>query len=146
MKADTHAMLDYEPAKRVRPLLHPFHLCAFIFLCVLGCCVAVSLRGAMAGFCWPIMVIITGITLGPFAVLAFIGLPPRRCICVIAIVVLLPASIADAYGTLEEQLFIRSVRAKPPLSQIVVKPQRWWPNESAHLIYSQSTGKLDSGD
>lgn len=146
MKADSHAMLDYEPPKRVHPLLHPFYLCAFIFLCVLGCCVAVSLRGQMAGFCWPIMVIITGITLGPFALLAFIGLPPRRCVWVVAIVVLLPASIADTYGIVEEQLFIRSVRAKPPLSPVVIKPQRWWPNKTAHLIYNQSTGSLDSGD
>lgn len=107
---------------------------------------AASFRGWGPGSSLPAMFLITGLFVGLPGCAVFLGLPWRRYLALILTLVVLPALIADGYGTLEEKLFVASVRALPPTAPTVFKVRRWWPNGSCHLYYEPSTGTLGGGD
>lgn len=142
-------VLDYDtpPTRgRYRRLLRPLRICAFACLIAWGFYVAVGFRGWGPGSCLPEMFLVTGLFAGIPGCLILLGLPGRRYLALIAALIVVPALLADGYGTLEEKLFVDSVRALPPTTAIVSKPRRWWPNESCYLYYDPSTGKLGGGD
>jgi hypothetical protein len=81
----------------------------------------------------------------PPGCILFIGLPWRRYCLVLAMLVLLTASVAEGYCTLEERLFLARVRHLPPTAPTVYEAS-WRPNESSFLYYDPSTRELGGGD
>ena len=144
----TPIVLDYEPPStghRYRRLLRPFRICAFVYLLGGGSYMAVSFRGWSPGSCLPAMFLVTCLLVALPGCIVFLGVPWRRYLAITATLVVLPALVADGYGTLEEKLFVAGARALPPTTPTVFKA-RWWPNENCYLCYEPATGELGGGD
>jgi hypothetical protein len=144
----TPMMLEYgvEPVSKYERLLRPFRIIAFVALLIGGYLSVVTFRCWGAGFSPHITLLLSAILITPFAIVAFLGLPWKRYCKVVLLAILLPAVLAEGHATVEEQLFLASVRNLPPTAKVVSKPRRWWPNGSSYLFYDPATRTLGGGD
>ena len=91
-----------------------------------------------AGFSLHVTLLTTLLFAGPLALAASLGLPWRRAVAAVLLLIVIPAIVAEAQATLEEQLFVAS--------GATTKLRRWWPAGSSYLEYNPATGQLTGGD
>lgn len=139
--------LDYEASRpSSSAVLTAFRIVAFVALIAWGYWITVQLRCWGAGSLFRVTLLVAMMYVGPFACAAFLGMRWRRYLLAVFAAILLPAVVAEAQATLEEQMFLASVKNLPRNAAAVSKPRRWWPCETSFLYYDPATQKLGGGD
>jgi len=82
---------------------------------------------------------------GPLALVAFVGLPWRRQLSAVLILVTASAAVAEGLAAIEEMSFVRRHELLPADSPVVFQA-RWWPHASSYLSYDPSSNRLGGGD
>ena len=140
-------ILEYADLQKQRchRLLKPLRVAAFVALLAWGYYLAVTFR------CWnasprpDLTLLVTTVCVGPLAAIFCLGMHWQRYGVVVLLAIVIPAAAAEAQGTLEEWMFVSSVK-RSAATGITFKAERWWPNRNSYLWYDPASGRLDGGD
>lgn len=151
-RRETAATLTWKPS-RPQPLyrraLARLPVAAFMSVMACGVYGSTIVRGAGAGSHLPKLLIINALLVAPAVGILLgmlVGYRRRQCVGAIGLLLVMPPLAAEAYGTLEERMFVAEARGLPDTAPTVFKISRWWPNTGSYLYYDPWTGELGGGD